>query len=416
MMRSMKRVLIITGAMLSTVLLVVAAWVLAAQAETPQAPATGAVVAAPPVAAEKKDADTLFKDAAGLVEKNPREAIRLYMLGLEQKPDNSRARQELAMLFEKSGLPAEAITQYELINRASGSAESFVALSNALGKAGYAVEAAIKAEEGTGRFPGHKELQRLAALRLSGAGQWKKALPYLQQAVKSDPTDGATMALLGEAYEKEGKMRDALKAYQGALAIDSNLKAAAAGEGRIKSRSLVRPGFVLIPSEGWLPSEKGLWNSSTGQDITVIVDEKGTPAEVATKLIAERVPKGLFDEGAAEFKEAQIAQIKAHEKKEHNADVTADEATGVLRKIAPSMSGFEKEEFRGNYPGFLVCASYEAGRDGGIAGRASVCALSLTFTGKTISWVMEGGGETGQMKRLLTAFPDGLMETKGGQK
>jgi tetratricopeptide (TPR) repeat protein len=361
-------------------------------------------------------ADDLFREAQVLLEKSPGEAARLLKQGLTMQPEALPARQQLASLYENQKQWGLAIAEYEIMNRTSGTAESFLKLANALFRAGYTVEAAIKAEEGAVKHPSHGALQLLAGEQLVASEQFKKAVPYLKRAADSTPKIAQIPALLGQIYEKEGKTIDAMKAYRQALALDKNEKDALKGEARLKARSVARPGFIVILPDGWLPSERGIWNPSTGQDITMIVGEKALPVDVATRLILERVPKGLYDDAAVEFEKKQIAEIRSHEKKEHGTEVTSDQASATLHKVIPSTSGLEKENIRGNYQAFLVCASYDAGREVKTAPLVFQCALSLAFGEKTISWVAQGSGSTGEIKGILSRFPEGLIAVPGEVK
>jgi tetratricopeptide (TPR) repeat protein len=365
---------------------------------------------------EPRTADDLFKEAQTILEKNPGEAARLLKQGLTMKPDAFPARQQLATLYEKQKQWGFAITEYEIVNRAAGTAESFLALANALARAGYTVEAAIKAEEGAVKYPSHGALQLLAGEQLVASGQFKKAVPYLKRAADLTPKIAQIPALLGQIHEKEGKMIDAMKAYRQALALDKNQKDALSGEARLKTRSVARPGFIVVLPDGWLPSERGIWNPSTGQDITMIVSDKALPVDVATRLILERVPKGLYDDAAVEFQKKQIAEIRNHEKNEHSIEVTADQASATLREVIPSMAGLEKENVQGNYQASLVCASYDAGREKKTSPLVFQCVLSLVFGEKTISWVAQGSGPTGEIKGALSRFPEGLIAVPGEVK
>jgi tetratricopeptide (TPR) repeat protein len=381
-------------------------------AQTPEGQAPAPKVGAQP---ERKTADDLFKEGAALAEKNPGSAIRLFKEGLSLKPDALPARNQLAAIYQKQRQWGLAITEYETINRATASAESFLRLAEALARAGYAVEAAIKAEQGAEKYPSHEALQFLAGEQLAAIGEGKRAAPYLQRAAQSSPGVALIPALLGKIYEKEGKTVDAIKAYRVALSLDKNQKDALSGEVRLRARCVTRPGFIFVPPEGWLPSEQGMWSPSTGQDIAMIVGEKALPADAATRLIMERVPKGLYDETAQEFQKKQIAEISAHEKKEHATEVTEDEASAMLRKVIPSMSGLEKEDLKGMYPASLVCASYDAGREDKAVSTVFQCALSLAFGEKTISWVVQGSGPTGEVKGFLARLAEGLIATPQGR-
>jgi hypothetical protein len=148
----------------------------------------------------------------------------------------------------------------------------------------------------------------------------------------------------------------------------------------------------------------------------MIVGEKAVPVDMATRLIMERLPKGLYDDAAQEFQKKQIAEIRSHEKKEHETEVTADEAAATLRKVIPSMSGLDKTDLKGSYPAALVCASYDAGKEVKTAPPVFQCILSLSFGEKTISWVAQGSGSTGEIKGVLSSLPEGLIVNPGEVK
>lgn len=247
---------------------------------------------------EPKDAGTFFKEAQKVAPNDPIGAIGLYQRGLVLKPDAWAERRQLGVLYEKQQQWSPAISEYEAINKATGSKESFADLVRAMDQAGFSRSAATYARRGFEKYPGEPGFLYLAGESFRKAGAEKDAVAALQEYVRLKPDDGKAFFLLGSIHEKAGRKADALRAYLRAGELMKNDRDANDAVKRLQAGAVNVEGLTIFLPQKWLPDKNGLVNIEEGQRIAVTVAASGDPAAIALKAARESMPQGLFTDEA----------------------------------------------------------------------------------------------------------------------
>ena len=244
--------------------------------------------------AEPQGTEDLFREARKLSLTDPIGAGRLYERGFMLKPDAWTERKELAALYEKQQQWNLALGQYEAINRATESAESFTDLVRALDRAGYSRAAAAAARKAFARYPGQPGFLFLAGEIFQKYGAEADAVAALQEYLKITPGDGKALLLLGSIHEKAGRSADALNAYLSAEKLMKNDQEAASAVKRLRSGAAFVEGLTIFLPPGWNVEKNGLSHVGEGQRVEVTVKTSGNPAKLALAAASETMPPGLF--------------------------------------------------------------------------------------------------------------------------
>ncbi|HOJ42517.1 MAG TPA: tetratricopeptide repeat protein [Syntrophorhabdaceae bacterium] len=234
---------------------------------------------------EPKDHLYFFKEAKKFAERDPDYAIMLYKRGLFLKPDAWSERKQLAAIYERKKQYDLAILEYENINNALGSYESFYDLIMALKNSGYLRNAAMVAKKAYERYPEEHTLLFIAGESLDKAGEEKEAMGLLERYMKLRPDDKKAVFLLGSIYEKNGKFKEALQLYvlaQNKLKNDSTLNDAI---NRIKSKTIVKDDVMLVVPDGWVSADDGLISMDGTQNIIIFVK----PLDDITKIALDTI-------------------------------------------------------------------------------------------------------------------------------
>lgn len=242
-----------------------------------------------------KEAEEFFKEAKRLASNDPIVAIRLYHEGLILKPDAWQERKQIAVLYEKKQQWGLALAEYEVINKAAGSVESFTDLSRIFDKAGYPYAAAVTAREGFAKHPAQPHFLLFSGELFLKIGSQTEALAVLQEYMKLKPEDGKAFFLLGSIYEKMNKPLDALSAYLNAEKRMKNDADTTEALKRLRSGAASIEGLTIFLPPGWLPEKDGLVNILEGQKVVVSVKNTGDTAALALSAASKAMPDGLFD-------------------------------------------------------------------------------------------------------------------------
>jgi tetratricopeptide (TPR) repeat protein len=243
---------------------------------------------------EPRDAGTFFREAQRVAQNDPIGAIRLYQRGLILKPDAWPERKQLAALYEKQQQWSLAISEYEAVNKATGSAESFGDVVRAMDKAGFPRSAAATARKAFEKHPDRPLFLYLAGELFQKSGAGNEAVAALQEYTKLTPDEGKAFYLLGSIHEKEGRKVDALRAYLRARELMKNDKDAADAARRLQAGAVTVEGLIIFLPQGWSPDKGGLSNIRDGQRVTVSAATAGDPAVLALKAAREAMPEGMF--------------------------------------------------------------------------------------------------------------------------
>lgn len=356
----------------------------------------------------RKTADELFAEAAKLAEKQPQDAIPLYVAGLRLKADAWEARMQLGALYERTNSPSQALIEYQAAHARLRSAESFAGVARALAKCGSTLDSAFVAETGAARFAKDAALQRLAGERLVAVHQPAKALTYLQAADKLKPGVADTLAMLGAALDDSGRPVDALKSFKAALAVDPAEPTATSRLKSLMARAIVRPGFILLPPSDWHAVEAGMENAMTGRQIVIKTGLAGVSKDVASSLASQDMPADLITARPGGM-DRQIADQVMHEKQKHGKTLTPDDVIAQMRPKGGASGSLAVEEITGKQmPASLACASVS--EDTTIV--RSSCVLTITVNGSVTAFTMQGRTAPSEARALMLGLTDMIVLSK----
>lgn len=183
------------------------------------------------------------------------EAEQAYRRALELNPDHVGALFNLgALLHREQGNPAAAIPLFEhLAEIAPDHVEVHCALGNALRSVTRIDDAVASYRRYLERLPGSALAHLLVGESLSETGQKEAAIPYLEQALKLDPSPSlAALAHidLGSALQDLGRTAEAQTHFRAALTIKP-----LASHKAIKAKADFSALFVLAPGAYNTPYE-----------------------------------------------------------------------------------------------------------------------------------------------------------------
>lgn len=345
---------------------------------------------------EPKDAGAFFKEAQKLAQNDPIGAIRLYQQGLVLKPDAWTERRQLGLLYERQGQWGIGISEYEAINKATGSKESFTDLIRAMENGGFYRSAAVSAREAFNKYPDPVFLYTAAEL-FEKSGAEEEALTALRELIKIKPDDGKAFFLLGSINEKAGRFADGLRAYIRAGELLKDDRNAADAVKRLQARIVTVEGLTVIPPPGWLPDKNGLVNPDNGQQVTVGVAAAGDPAEVARRAARETMPEELFTDEALK----SSAQLK---EKLAEMEKTDPGAAEIIRSVP--MPSLNTRDFPGFKGAKIVLASTG---EISLPGMESAAALAAPSGGKIYTMVWRGSAPVEDGLKVITDFLEQTM-------
>nr|NJM03110.1 tetratricopeptide repeat protein [Desulfobacula sp.] len=210
-----------------------------------------------------ENTDELFKAAAALAEKDPEAAVRLYRRALLSKPDAWEERGKMARLYEKLEQTDAAVTEFEAVNHAIGTAQSHRDLIRVLEKKGMLPSAAAIALQGAGKFPEEDALAVDAGKLLLKAGQVDRAAEFLERSVQKQNKN--LLFLLGQALEQQGHPASALKAYLKSMDAGTTSEAHEKAFQRLAVYAVKAEELWVFPPRGWEKNGKtlsGPWKMS----------------------------------------------------------------------------------------------------------------------------------------------------------
>lgn len=243
---------------------------------------------------EPQDAAALFAEARKLAPTDPAFAIRLYLRGFVMQPEAWAQRKELAALYEKHEQWNLALAEYQTINKAVASAESFTDVIRMLDAAGYPREAAASARKAFAQYPGRSQFLLLVGDLLRKSGADDEALAVIKEYSKLNPKEGKPFFLSGSIHEKAGRLPEALQDYLRAEKLLKDDMETAAALKRIRSNAATIGGLTIFLPPGWNAENDGLFQIGEGQRVTLSVKNSGKPADLALAAALETMPGELF--------------------------------------------------------------------------------------------------------------------------
>lgn len=142
------------------------------------------------------------------------DAKRIYKALLGHTPGHIRARNNLAMLLERSGDQAGALAEYD--RALDIESENVTLLTNRgalLGTMGRYAAAERDLKRVLRGEPGHIEALFNLGVVMTKKGLWAEAVEHLRRAVELDPSRGPTHYYLGEALNHIDDLAGAMSAY-----------------------------------------------------------------------------------------------------------------------------------------------------------------------------------------------------------
>ena len=273
---------------------------------------------------EPKDPSFFFKEAKRIAESDPDYAIMLYQRGLFLKPDAWSERKQLASIYDRQKQYNIAILEYEKINNALGTSESFYDLIKALKNSGYLRNAAMVAKKAYERYPKEYTLLFLAGESMYKAGDEKEAMGLLDKYIKLKPDDDQALFLLGGIYEKNGKLKEALQLYLLAQKILKKYDTINNAVNRLKSKTVTKADMMLFVPDGWTQTEEGMISIDGIQNIIISVKPSDDITEAALDAIKNDFP------GIDEI-------IKSATKNREEKDVKSESMSYVNIQDAPNV-------------------------------------------------------------------------------
>jgi tetratricopeptide (TPR) repeat protein len=158
---------------------------------------------------ELDDLHTALEQAAP---RSPVEAIELAKRILKLDPDDARAHGELGMLYVVTGRRAEAIPHLKAVARCDPTNSSGVTgLAWRAHLEGRQEEAAGLCAEADRIEPGHPMTHFIWGLALSKQGRWGEAETHFRRTLKLTPTHGGANQGLSEALRHQGQAGEAVR-------------------------------------------------------------------------------------------------------------------------------------------------------------------------------------------------------------
>jgi len=251
-----------------------------------------------------KDAEGFFKDAERILENDLAGAIRLYEMGLILKPDAWDKRKRLASLYEKQNQLGLAISEYETINKTTGSKESFLDLIRSMEKANFIKAAADNAANAFKKYPDEPVFLYLSGELFYKSGELNQALKALQEFIRLKPTEGKAFFIIGSIYEKLNKPKDALLNYIRAGELIKDDRDINDAIKRFQAKTFNISDLSIFIPDGWIRDKDRLLSMDSSQSINFYVDTKGDPEKIAIKYAKNVMPYGLFtDEALKSYEE-----------------------------------------------------------------------------------------------------------------
>lgn len=338
---------------------------------------------------KEKTAEGLFQEAQAISERYPEAAIQLLLESLAMKPEIWQARKQLASLYEKQNKFGLAITEYEAVNTASGSAEGFSDLVRVMEKSGFLRNAAKTAVKAFEQYPDKPEFLLQAGEIYFKSGADNDAAAVLQQFIKQRPDEGRAYLFLAKTYEKELRLPDALRAYMRAGALMKENGDAADGIKRLTAKTFQAENVWIFLPGGWIAEKDAMTNIQGNQRLTIKVSAKGTARSLALNAAREAMPEGLFsDESIKSYED--MREIR---KEMGNSD---PETAKMMQAISlPLFSSKDIKDIDGAAMVFLSTSETPQ------PGIESACAAALPKDGKIYTFVLKSYGPAGETEKTL---------------
>lgn len=324
-----------------------------------------------------ENTDELFKAAAALAEKDPEEAVRLYRRALLSKPDVWEERRKMARLYEKLEKTDAALTEFEALNHAMGTAQSHGDLVRILEKKGMLPPAAVIALRGAQKFPEDDALAASAGTLLLKAGQVDRAAEFLEKSVQKQSGNKNLLFLLGQALEQQGHQASALKAYLKSMDAGTVGEAHEKAFQRLAVHAVKVEKLWVFPPRGWEKNGNTLSRSMEDEQIHIDVYPESDMNEISLKVVREKMPPGMFDD-------EQMKQYEAM--RETAAEILKTSPDAAKDLMTERLPVFHTKPLTDKIKGLMAFASTSQAPE---AFMQSVCSLVLPSGNKVyaLTWV-----------------------------
>ena len=173
------------------------------------------------ISAPATDFYRLFDEASELAEQNEiPKAIAKWQEALALSPDDAKAHNNLGVILESAGRPAEAMEHYRhAIEAESDYPNGYTNMGIALARAGKFAEAMPYLEKAAKLSPWDANAHSNLAAALSDSGRIDEAIEECRKALRINPGDGQAHGNLAIALAKAGHTDEAIAEFQQAVEI-----------------------------------------------------------------------------------------------------------------------------------------------------------------------------------------------------
>ncbi len=230
------------------------------------------------------------------------EAIESIQRGLELKPDDPHALNDLGNEFVLVGRPAEAVSPFERsLTIEPGSASTHSNLGNALSDLGRIDEAITHYRRAVELDPDHAEALNNLGVALAKAGASEESLALFERSLALRPDDAATHDNLGGALRAVGRFDEAIVHHREALRLNPSSAEAQANYGRTL-QSAGRTVEALAPLERAVALNPSLTSARTQYAFALADGGRPDAAMAQLQLAVELAPTSAdarFNYGSA---------------------------------------------------------------------------------------------------------------------
>ncbi|MGC9362868.1 MAG: tetratricopeptide repeat protein, partial [Candidatus Syntrophosphaera sp.] len=138
----------------------------------------------------------------------------------ELNPEDQRSTIALIDLYEKTNQPAKRITLMEELAAANEDEELWLAIGNLYAQQGDNENAERAFRQALQINPDYSTANVRLALMLFDQGKYSEAIPMLEKAFDEAPDNEFISRRLATAYQRSGRMEDAIAKYEGLIESD----------------------------------------------------------------------------------------------------------------------------------------------------------------------------------------------------
>ena len=150
------------------------------------------------------------------------EAVGEFEKAIAADPKHAGAYNNLGVTYEQLGRE-EAQTQFEhAIQQSPDFTQARFNLARVLMQKGHVAEAAVQLQHTIHIDPDHVSALNMLGVALGRHQKFAEAVSYLERAVRLEPNDAEVRSNLGAAYAGQGRLGEAIGQFEAALRIDPN--------------------------------------------------------------------------------------------------------------------------------------------------------------------------------------------------